>query len=93
MIIFIFNLLLFYVSFRAIIFFCDGLVCLKQDIKSEMNSMMNPITARPDGTLIGVQGIDLNCPLIELRSLFLFFHFVMLLCGSMHLQMYGSNPF
>ncbi|XP_041005146.1 transcriptional corepressor LEUNIG-like isoform X2 [Juglans microcarpa x Juglans regia] len=28
----------------------------KQDIKSEMNSMMNPITAGPDGTLIGVQG-------------------------------------
>ncbi|KAG2718602.1 hypothetical protein I3760_03G227700 [Carya illinoinensis] len=48
-----------------------------QDIKSEMNSMMNPITAGPDGTLIGVQG-GLNqgsnnltlkgWPLTQLRS-------------------------
>ena len=51
---------------------------LKQDIKSEMNPMMNPRAAGPEGSLIGVHGIGCELPYIFARKLLILyscFHF------------------
>ena len=42
-----------------------------------MSSMMNSRAAGSEGSLIGVHGIDWNCPLFQSSCLFLFSHFVM----------------
>ena len=45
---------------------------LKQDVKSEMNPMMNPRVAGPEGSLIGVHGIDCELPYTFARKILIF---------------------
>lgn len=52
-------IMIIFLSYRKNCFHIfDILVCLKQDVKSEMNSMMNPRATGPEGSLTGVQGND-----------------------------------
>jgi hypothetical protein len=68
---------LFYDTFRALFLISDSLLCLKQDIKCEMNSMMNPRATVPEGSLIGLHGIDQKCPLNPVVCVY----FLILLCS------------
>jgi hypothetical protein len=60
-----------------VVFLISGsLLCFKQDIKCEMNSMMNRRATGPEGSCIGVYGID-QCPLNPVVC----FYFLILLCS------------